>query len=51
MLAIKSTAFLVDFNGNVIKRYAPATKPESLEAKIKEFVNQVNLEVAIIAAR
>lgn len=28
------TKFLVDKNGNVINRYAPATKPESLEVDI-----------------
>jgi glutathione peroxidase len=28
------TKFLVDKNGTVINRYAPATKPESLEVDI-----------------
>lgn len=28
------TKFLVDKNGNVINRYAPATKPEALEVDI-----------------
>ncbi len=29
------TKFLVDKNGNVIERFAPTTKPEDIEAKIK----------------
>jgi glutathione peroxidase len=34
------TKFLVDRNGNVIKRYAPITKPRSLEDKIKELLQE-----------
>jgi glutathione peroxidase len=32
------TKFLVDKEGNVIKRYAPATKPEEIESDIKELL-------------
>ncbi|WHX25214.1 glutathione peroxidase [Virgibacillus halodenitrificans] len=32
------TKFLIDRNGNVIKRYAPQTKPESLEQDIEELL-------------
>ena len=32
------TKFLVDREGNVIERYAPTTKPEDMEAKIKELI-------------
>lgn len=34
------TKFLVDRNGNVVKRYAPTTKPERLEADIKRLVRE-----------
>lgn len=30
------TKFLVDRDGNIIKRYAPSTKPEKIEADIKK---------------
>ena len=36
------TKFLIDSEGNVIKRYAPATKPEKLEAKIKELIERAS---------
>ncbi|WP_426349743.1 glutathione peroxidase [Alloiococcus sp. CFN-8] len=32
------TKFLVDRNGRVIERYAPATAPEKIEDKIKELI-------------
>ncbi|MCJ0930362.1 glutathione peroxidase [Virgibacillus halodenitrificans] len=32
------TKFLIDRNGNVIKRFAPQTKPESLEQDIEELL-------------
>lgn len=32
------TKFLVDRNGNIIKRYAPSTKPEKIEADIKKIL-------------
>ena len=32
------TKFLVDRDGNVVKRYAPQTKPEELEADIEELL-------------
>lgn len=32
------TKFLVDASGKVIKRYAPATKPEAIEADIKKLL-------------
>lgn len=32
------TKFLVDKNGNVVDRFAPTTKPEDLDAKIKEIL-------------
>ncbi len=32
------TKFLVDKNGNVIERFAPTTKPEDIEAKIKSLL-------------
>jgi glutathione peroxidase len=32
------TKFLVDKNGNVLERFAPATKPESLEEMIKSLL-------------
>ncbi|AIF42344.1 glutathione peroxidase [Virgibacillus sp. SK37] len=32
------TKFLIDRNGNVIKRFAPQTKPESLEQDIEEIL-------------
>lgn len=32
------TKFLVDRNGNVIKRYAPATKPEDMAADIEKLL-------------
>lgn len=32
------TKFLIDKNGNVIKRFSPATKPEELEKYIKELL-------------
>ena len=32
------TKFLVDKNGNIIKRFSPATKPEELEKYIKELL-------------
>ena len=32
------TKFLVDRNGRVIERYAPATAPEKIEEKIKELI-------------
>lgn len=32
------TKFLVDRDGNIIKRYAPSTKPEKIEADIKKIL-------------
>jgi len=32
------TKFLVDREGNVVERYAPTTKPEAIEEKIKELL-------------
>lgn len=32
------TKFLINKNGDVIKRYAPATKPEAIEADIKKLL-------------
>lgn len=32
------TKFLVDRNGNVVKRYAPVTKPESIAADIEKLL-------------
>lgn len=32
------TKFLVDREGNVVGRYAPTTKPEEFEDKVKELV-------------
>ncbi|MDF3818836.1 glutathione peroxidase [Leptospira sp. 96542] len=32
------TKFLIDRNGNVIKRYAPVTKPEAIEKDIEKLV-------------
>lgn len=32
------TKFLVDREGNVVERYAPTTKPEEIEEKIKELL-------------
>ena len=32
------TKFLVDKNGNVVKRYAPSTEPEEIEKDIKELL-------------
>lgn len=32
------TKFLIDRNGNVIKRYSPTTNPKKLETKIKELL-------------
>ncbi len=32
------TKFLVDRNGNVVERFAPTTKPEDIEAKIKSLL-------------
>ncbi|WP_053217455.1 glutathione peroxidase [Virgibacillus senegalensis] len=32
------TKFLIDKNGNVIKRYAPSTKPESIESDIQQLL-------------
>lgn len=32
------TKFLVDRNGNVVKRYSPTFKPEDMEEKIKELL-------------
>ena len=32
------TKFLVDKNGNIVKRYAPTTKPEKIEKKIAELL-------------
>lgn len=34
------TKFLVDQNGTVINRYAPKTKPESIEKDIQKLLNQ-----------
>ncbi|MBQ6355404.1 glutathione peroxidase [Candidatus Saccharibacteria bacterium] len=33
------TKFLVDKNGNVMKRYAPTVEPEKIEGEIKELLN------------
>ncbi|SDM88440.1 glutathione peroxidase [Sediminibacillus halophilus] len=33
------TKFLVDKNGHVVKRYAPSTKPESMEADIQQLLS------------
>lgn len=33
------TKFLIDRNGNPVKRYAPFTKPEKIEADIKKMIN------------
>lgn len=33
------TKFLIDSNGNVVKRYAPVTKPQSIEKEIKRLLN------------
>jgi glutathione peroxidase len=41
------TKFLVDRNGNVIKRYAPITRPKNLEETIKELLEQESYEEAI----
>lgn len=32
------TKFLIDRDGNIIKRYAPSTKPEKIEADIKKIL-------------
>ena len=32
------TKFLVDGNGNVVKRYSPKTKPEAIEKDIEELL-------------
>lgn len=32
------TKFLIDRNGNVVERFAPSTKPEDIEEKIKELL-------------
>ena len=32
------TKFLVDREGNVVGRYAPTTKPEEFEGKVRELV-------------
>lgn len=34
------TKFLVDKNGNVVKRYAPTVKPEEIEADILKLINE-----------
>lgn len=34
------TKFLVDREGNVVGRYAPTTKPEEMEAKVKELIGK-----------
>jgi len=34
------TKFLVDSEGNIVDRFAPATEPEKLDAKIKELINK-----------
>ena len=36
------TKFLVDSEGNIIDRFAPTTKPEKLENKIKELIDKAN---------
>ncbi len=36
------TKFLVDKNGNVVKRFAPTTKPEKIERKIVELLKWKN---------
>lgn len=35
------TKFLIDSEGRVIERFAPSTKPEKLEAKIKELIMKI----------
>ena len=37
------TKFLVSGDGQLIKRYAPTTTPESIEADIQQFLSQGNL--------
>ena len=33
------TKFLVDQNGNVVKRFAPTSKPQSLEADVRKLLS------------
>lgn len=36
------TKFLIDANGNPIKRFSPVTKPEKIEKYIKTMLNNIN---------